>query len=209
LDRLKNIEVIERELGSFLPAETTTYIAEFIVDNNVHFTIAKKRKTKLGDYRQPRGNDFHRISVNGDLNRYAFLVTTIHEMAHLTTFERYGNKVAPHGVEWKSEFKKCFEPIFELDVLPSDVHSALQNYLRNAKASSCADEPLYRVLRRYNKEQHTLVEHLKFGDHFELNGKIFVKGKKLRKRFECQDLHTKKMYRVLGVAEIDNKIEHG
>lgn len=207
LSRLRNIEAVERELTPFLPSGTTAYISTFIVDREVHFTIAKKRKTKLGDYRQPRAGELHKISVNGDLNPFAFLVTTIHEMAHLTTFEKYGNRVAPHGLEWKNEFKACFAPVLRMNLLPEDVQLALHNYLQNAKASSCADEPLYRVLRRYDKQQRVLVEHLEFGARFKLNGKIFVKGKKLRKRYECQDYHTKKMYRVLGLAEIDNRIE--
>ena len=40
------------------------------------------------------------------------------------------------------------------------------------------------------------------GEYFKLNGKTFVKGKKLRTRFECEDANTGKKYRVLGLAEV-------
>ncbi|WP_051568370.1 SprT-like domain-containing protein [Crocinitomix catalasitica] len=208
MTKTENIVAVAKAITPFLPVATVDYIAKFIVEHDVHFTIAKKRKTKLGDYRQPFRGSSHKISVNGNLNKYAFLVTTVHEMAHLTTFVKFGNRVMPHGQEWKAEFKLCFDPVFELNILPEDVEMALQKYLRNAKASSCADEPLYRVLRRYDKKTKLLVEHLAFGATFQLNGKIFVKGKKLRKRYECKEFNTSRMYRVLGLAEIDNIIEH-
>lgn len=191
------------QLKPFLPEGTREYIAGFLVDRVVHFTITKNRKTKLGDYRQPWEGKPHRISVNGSLNNYAFLVTTIHEMAHLTTFEKYGRRVSPHGTEWKNEFRDLFEPIFNRDILPEDVFLALTRYLKSARAASCSDEALYRVLRRYDKFQGDLVEHLKFGEKFKLNGKVFVKGKKLRKRYECQEISTRKIYRVLGLAEVE------
>lgn len=169
----------------------------------VHFTISKKRKTKLGDYRHPYNGKPHRISVNGDLNPYAFLVTTIHEMAHLTTFEKYGNRVKPHGNEWKYEFKTLFDPLMNNNALPEDISIAITNYLKNAKASSCSDDRLFRVLKRYDEKRGIRVEELEFGTKFELNGKIFVKGKKLRTRFECREVYSDRTYRVLGLAEID------
>lgn len=204
--RVKNQEKIVRfsqQLKPFLPEETCEYIAAYLVNKVVHFTVTKTRKTKFGDYRQPYDGKPHRISVNGSLNRYAFLVTTLHEIAHLLTFEKYGNRVKPHGKEWKAEFKAVFTPVLEMDILPEDIALALNSYLRNAKASSCSDDRLYRVLRRYDKFSGDLVEHLELGAKFKLNGKVFIKGKKLRKRYECQDVTTNKMYRVLGLAEIE------
>lgn len=172
----------------------------------MHFTVSKKRKTKLGDYRHPHMGKPHRISVNGDLNPYSFLITTLHEMAHLTTFIKYGNRVKPHGVHWKLEFKLIADPIFKKVALPADVDVALKNYLQNAKASSCSDDKLYRVLKRYDKNKGITLEELENGSFFKLNDKIFVKGKKLRTRFECVEDASKKKYRVLGLAEVE-KIE--
>lgn len=192
------------QLDPFLPNGCSEYIAHFIVEHTVHFKVSKKRKTKLGDYRHPHHGKPHRISVNGDLNSYAFLITTLHEMAHLTAYEKYKNRVKPHGIEWKNEFKYIAAPLLDKIELPLDVTLALNNYLKNAKASSCTDDKLYRVLKRYDKRKGPTLEELNRGAQFKLNGKIFVKGRKLRTRFECQDVSSRKMYRVLGLAEVEN-----
>ena len=191
-------------LKRFLPEGTTDYVADLIITYNTHFKITKKRKTKLGDYRCPRQGLGHRISVNGDLNKFAFLITTIHEFAHLTTFNKYKNKVKPHGQEWKNEFKVLFEPIFVLTLLPTDIELSVKNYLKNAKASSCTDDKLMRVLKRYDKNNDAiLVEQLKTGEIFKLNGKTFVKGRKLRKYYLCREIDTEKYYKVLGLANVE------
>ena len=180
------LEIYAKQLTPFLPLGTENYIAELIIENKTKFKISKKRKTKLGDYKIPFNGEGHRISVNGDLNQYAFLITTIHEFAHLKAFEYHGLKIKPHGIEWKSEFSKLFQPIFGLSILPDDVKSALTKYLKNAKASSCTDEALYRVLKRYDKGEALLVEHLKPGETFKLNNHIFEKGKKIKKVLSLQ-----------------------
>lgn len=203
----EKIVLFSEKLRPFLPDGSEYYVSKFVIENTVHFTVSKARKTKLGDYRQPWDGKPHRISVNGDLNKYAFLVTTIHEMAHLTTFEKHGRRVSSHGSEWKSEFKELFEPIIQKEILPSDVTQAVGNYLVNAKAASCSDDRLYRVLRRYDQNKGILVEHLDPGTVFELKGKVFVLGRKLRKRFECKEWESGRMYRVLGLAEVDRVVE--
>lgn len=203
LNRQEKIAHFSQQLKPFLPPETDGYVAEFLIDKVVHFTVSQKRKTKLGDYRHPFKGSPHKISVNGDLNPFAFLITTLHEMAHLTAFEKYGNRIRPHGEEWKNEFKKISQPVLEKAILPTDVTLALNNYLKNAKASSCSDDRLYRVLKRYDKRLGVHLEELKTGAIFKLNGKTFVKGKKLRSRFECDELSSHKKYRVLGLAEVE------
>jgi len=192
-----------KALTRFLPEGTVEYVADLIINYECHFKITEKRKTKLGDYRFPHNGKGHRISVNGDVNKYGFLITTIHEFAHLTTYNKYKRSVSPHGQEWKDEFKDLFEPLFELSELPTDIELALKNYLKNAKASSCSDDKLMRVLKRYNKNtEAVLVEQLEIGTKFKLNSKTFVRGRKLRKYYLCQEFGTKKEYKVLGLAEV-------
>jgi hypothetical protein len=193
-----------KALNRFLPDGTTEYVADLILNYETHFRITKKRKTKLGDYRSPRDGKSHQISVNGDLNKYGFLITTIHEFAHLTTYNKFKHKAQPHGKEWKNEFKTLFAPIFNLAELPEDIELSVKNYLKNAKASSCSDESLMRVLKRYDNKTNIIhVEDLNIGEKFKLKDKVFVKGKKLRKYYLCMDLNSKREYRVLGLAEIE------
>lgn len=197
------VEEFATTLRRFLPSGSEEYVARYLLDKVVHFTITGERKSKYGDYRQPHDGKPHQISVNGTLNKYAFLVTTLHELAHLTAFEKYRNTVSAHGAEWKAEFQRIFKPILDKQILPLDVTLAVTNYMRNIKATSCGDEALYRVLRRYDLKPATFLEHLKPGESFKLNGKIFVKGKKLRKRYECTAVASQEKYLILGIAEVE------
>ena len=207
MSNTEKIVQFSEKLRPFLPLESTYYVAKFILEQKVQFTVSKARKTKLGDYRQPWQGKPHRISVNGNLNQYAFLVTTIHEMAHLTTFQKYGNRVKAHGEEWKTEFFELFQPIIEKNILPEDITLAVTNYSKDAKAASCSDDRLYRVLRRYDKNKGILVEHLEKGAIFELKGKQFELGRKLRKRYECKEINSGRTYRVLGLAEVEKVLK--
>ena len=175
--------------------------------HEVHFKISRKRKTKLGDYRFPVDGKGHKISVNGDLNQYAFLVTTIHAFAHLTAFEKYGRRIKPHGTEWKLEFRELFDPFLKGNYLPSELQIVLEKYLQNAKASSVADDKLARTLKSFDKKASLFVEDLEFGSLFNLNGKNFKKGKKLRKYYLCTEISNNKQYRVLGIAEIKTIVD--
>ena len=70
-------------LEEYIPAGSSQLVFEYLKHYKVHLTITRSRKTVLGDYRHAIGAKNHRISVNGTLNIYAFLITLIHELAHL------------------------------------------------------------------------------------------------------------------------------
>ena len=91
-------------LAQYMPLSAAPIISKWIDYFQCEFKISKNRATKLGDYRHPFKNNGHKISVNNNLNSYAFLVTTVHEFAHLLTWNEYKNKVKPHGNEWKNNF---------------------------------------------------------------------------------------------------------
>ena len=107
-------------LQNFLPDNTYTYIVPFIEQYTIHLTITKDRKQVLGDYRNPTPDKpFHRISINGTLNKYSFLITLLHEIAHLITFVHHQHKVSPHGKEWKSFFSNLLAPLMGKNIFPS------------------------------------------------------------------------------------------
>ncbi|HTE11492.1 MAG TPA: SprT-like domain-containing protein [Chitinophagaceae bacterium] len=192
-------------LQNYLPVGAAALVLDLLQHYKVHLTITRERKTVLGDYRHAHNNAAHRISVNGNLNKYAFLITLIHELAHLVTFLEYGNRVNAHGREWKLVYKMLLLQFLELAIFPQDVLVALQSSLHNLPASSCADEGLMRILRRYDKkiEGMLLVEELPDGALFALDdGKIFKKGKRLRKRFQCTEVKTGKLYLFSPVYEV-------
>ena len=171
----------------------------------MHLTITRSRKSILGDYRHATGSDHHRISVNGSLNKFAFLITIIHEIGHLVTFQQYGNRVYSHGKEWKLAYRAVLEDFMRLKLFPSDLHHALLKSLHDLPASSCSDIHLTRVLKNYDSRNKTvLVEDIKEGTHFKTaDGRLFIRGKQIRKRIECNDLRSGKLYLFSPVYEVE------
>lgn len=192
-------------LRSYLPHGSFEQVQHYLLHYKVHLTITRARKSVLGDYRNAVNEKNHRISVNGNLNRYAFLVTLLHELAHLLTFDRYGHRVAPHGKEWKTLFSHILAEFIRLNVFPADITKALLDSLGNPAASSCADEQLLRVLRRYDpiKDGHVLVDELPVGALFSIEkGRLFRRGEKIRKRIRCEEVATGKLYLFSPVYEV-------
>jgi len=192
-------------LRRFIPEESAQKAMDYLVHYKVHLTITRERKTVLGDYRHPTLNKTHRISVNGNLNKYAFLITLIHELAHLVAFIKFGNKIQAHGKEWKRVYGEMLLDFMQLPVFPKDIRVSLTNSLHDLPASSCADESLMRVLRNYDakKPGQLLVEQVAEGKLFDIGqGRIFKKGKKLRKRYQCVEIKTGKLYLFSPVYEV-------
>ena len=193
-------------LQNFLPEGTFEPVFQYLDQFHVHLTVARERKSVLGDYRHRIDGKNHRISVNGNLNKYAFLITLLHELAHLLTFEKYGNRVMAHGREWKQLFGQLLAQFIEHDIFPHDIKSALIASIQNPAASSCADEVLLRVLRNYDEKESNLVfvESIPEGSLFKTHdGKVFKKGEKIRKRYKCIEVKTKRVYLFSPVYEAE------
>ena len=178
----RNSEILKK----YLPEETVAIISEWIVDLDFKLKITKERKTRLGDYTSPHSGLNHTITINYNLNKYAFLITLVHEVAHLVTFNEHKNKVNPHGAEWKRNFQKLMQPFLTTDILPLEVFAALRKYLQNPAASSCSDIHLLRTLKLHDEESDTIfLEHLPINTLFLYNGsRIFKKGERIRKRYK-------------------------
>jgi len=193
------------QLQSYLPAGSFDEVLYYLQHHKVHLTISRKRESILGDYRHAHADKNHRISVNGNLNKYAFLITLLHELAHLFTYEKYGHRVLAHGREWKDEFGKILARFLLHKVFPPDIERALMNTLKNPAASSCGDEKLLRVLHHYDEKTAGihLVEQVPEGTLFSIKGgRIFKKGEKVRKRFKCMEVKTGKFYLFSPVYEV-------
>jgi len=193
-------------LQQYLPPGTSDAVTAYLHQYKVHLTISRERKTVLGDYRHRTNIVNHRISVNGTLNPYAFLITLLHEIAHLLTFEQYHNSVQAHGKEWKSIFGKLLHQFVLAKIFPPDIEAELLYSLKNPAASSCAEDALLRVLRNYDSRNanQQLVENLMPGTLFKTReGRIFKKGEKLRKRIKCTEVKTGKEYLFSPVYEIE------
>ncbi|WP_448700840.1 SprT-like domain-containing protein [Mucilaginibacter sp. AW1-3] len=199
--KLDKVKILE----TYLPAKAAPLISRWIDYFVCEFKVSRNRNSKFGDYRHPFGGQGHRISVNYDLNPYAFLVTTVHEFAHLHTWNQHKHKVKPHGAEWKANFKRMMQPFFEMEVFPPDVKHAIVSYLNNPAASSCSDLNLYRSLRLYDapKPDHLTVEKLPAHALFKIkDGRIFRKQERVRKRYKCIEVSSSRIYLFSPVAEV-------
>lgn len=198
-------EVPLDQLKQYLPPGTSPAVTAYLHQYKVHLTVARERRSILGDYRHRTGYHNHRISVNGNLNKFAFLITLLHELAHLLTFEQHGNRVMAHGREWKGIYGQLLQQFLEHKIFPADIEREIRLSLNNPAASSCAEDGLLRVLRQYDEganKQH-LVEELPPGSLFRIkDGRVFRKGEKLRKRFKCVEVKTGKLYLFSPVYEV-------
>jgi hypothetical protein len=198
-------EVSISSLSDFLPQGTFELVEPFLLHYKVHLTITKSRATVLGDYRNAIEGKAHRISVNGNLNQYAFLITLLHELAHLITYVRFGNKVASHGREWKNQFSDLLKHFIQSNIFPQDIRLQIAASMKSPAASSCADDALMRVLRKYDavKENHFLVEEIEQGRCFQTkNGKVYKREEKIRKRIKATEVDTGRVYLFSPIYEV-------
>ena len=194
-------------LDRYLPPGTLEPVTRYLQEYKVHLTITRERKSILGDYRHRTHHANHRISINSTLNKYAFLITLLHELGHLLTFEKFGNRVQAHGKEWKMIFGGLLQQFVSNKIFPGDIEKELLLSLHNPAAGSCAEDGLLRVLRKYDAKEshHRLVEEIPFQSLFRCSdGRIFKKGKKLRKRFKCLELKSGKEYLFSPVFEVES-----
>ena len=193
------------QLQSYLPNGSFDEVLQYLQHYKVHLTITRQRQSILGDYRHAHEGKTHRISVNGNLNQYAFLITLLHELAHLFTYERFGHRVMAHGSEWKNEFSKILAKFLLKKIFPADIEKALLRTLQNPAASSCGDEKLLRVLHAFDEklEGIQLVEQIPEGGMFSIKGgRVFKRAEKLRKRYKCVEVKTGKLFLFSPVYEV-------
>ncbi|SNT11240.1 SprT-like family protein [Ekhidna lutea] len=187
----------------FVPEASVSYCVKLYEQLGFEFKIKKARQTKLGDYRFNPKSDRHTITVNNDLNPFAFLVTYLHEVAHLLAFKQYGRRIQPHGKEWKRCFKEVSQPMLKTEVFHSSVLNALKNYFKNPKASSCSDPVLYQILKEFDADNgKLLLKEIQTGQTFTFNKKAFIKLEKKRTRAVCQEVVTHRKYLISELAEV-------
>ena len=193
-------------LQTYLPPGSFDAVLHYLHQYKVHLTITKERKTILGDYRHQTYFSNHRISVNGNLNMYSFLITLLHELAHLLTFEQFGRNVQAHGREWKMIYAGLLDQFLKNKIFPESVERELFQSLHNPAASSCAEDGLIRVLRKFDSKSsgHRLLEEIPLNTLFRIHdGRVFLRGEKLRKRFKCKEVKSGREYLFSPVYEVE------
>ena len=186
---------------SFVPEKSNKLLQCWVDELKVTVKILTPRKTKLGDFKV-RGNQMS-ITVNNNLNKYSFLITLTHELAHAFVFKKYQNRLKPHAKSWQLTFKSLMLNFLTPDFFPEDILKVLSRHMISPKASTFADLELVRVLKKYDQFTSVTISDLAVGDSFKIaNGKIFVKGEKIRKRYKCIEYKTNKTYLFHPFAEV-------
>lgn len=191
-------------LEKYLPSHAVAPVFEMVKEHKVHLKIVNERVTRHGDYRRmPDG--IHQITVNANLNEYRFLITLIHEISHLLAFERFGRTIKPHGNEWKFTFQQMMLPFIRPEIFPAQLLPIIASHFKNPKASSDTDAHLSVALKRFDPENDkNYIFELPAGGLFKIyNGKVFKKGQKLRKRYECLEVETGKVYLFQPNAQVE------
>ncbi len=192
-------------LAQYLPPNTVEAVVGYIQKYQIQFTVTLDRKSILGDYRPPHLDKGHRITVNGSLNPYSFLITFIHEVAHLQTHIIYSRRVEPHGKEWQQTYALLLEEFVQMQIFPPDLVVAIRKSQVNPAASSCAEIHLTKALHHYDENPHHLVyvEQLHEGQQFVTkDGRVFEKGAKRRTRHFAREVSTNKTYLFSGIYKV-------
>ena len=195
----------EQEIEAYLPANCAQIVNRWLNFPNVKLRISRHRSSKLGDYRPLYGGKRHVISVNGTLNKYAFLLTLVHEIAHMHIYMNLGNKVKPHGQEWKNEFKLLMSEFDMPVVFPEDLISKIETYMGNPKASSSSDVQLSLAFRNYDaqSDDSVVLSDISIDTLFvTLSGRIFLKGPRQRKRYKCKEVKSGRLYLFSPITEV-------
>ncbi|WP_196886614.1 SprT-like domain-containing protein [Aureivirga sp. CE67] len=195
---MENIEVLKE----FIPEGAFSEIKNLLKKYPISIEIVKQRKTRHGDFRRmPNGKV--KITINNSLNKYQFLLTLVHEIAHFVVFLNYKN-VKPHGKEWKQTFQHLMLPFLKPEIYPDTILSPLANYLKNPKASTDSDINLSLALKNKTKNsEKNFIFELSFGSEFLYQNRNFIVENKKRKRLVCLEIQTQKRFLFNPLVEVE------
>jgi len=184
-------------------------VNNWLIASPVPVVLARNRRSKNGDFRVPRQGRPACITINHDLHPVEFLITLAHEIAHFRNWKKYGRRVRPHGPEWRNEFREMLAGVLKAGLLEKEVAAAIiQHYFKRKLIGSGSSEQLNRLLGKTVEDSGVLrVSDLPEGARFTLrSGKTFIKGRKLRKRYQCSDTVSSRIYSVHPMAEVKETI---
>ena len=184
-----------------VPYRSIKLLQYWIDELDVKVVLSLPRKTKLGDFKV-RHNRFV-VSINNNLNPYSFLITLTHELAHAFVYKEYKKKVIPHGKSWQKTFKSLMLNFLTPDYFPEDILRVLSRHMLSPKASTYSDLELIKVLKKHDEIKSFTISDISEGEIFNTsNGRAFVKGQLLRKRYKCFECKTNKVYMFHPYAEV-------
>ena len=182
-------------LMSFVPVNAKEYVKDLVCKHKLNIVLVTERKTKRGDFRV-YNNGLKKITLNKDLNKFRFLITLLHEIAHQLVYQTFGNITRPHGIEWKKKFKDISKPFLFESIFPLSILDNFKMYLKNPKSSTDLDKELSISLSKFDVlNDYFFVEELEMGQLFlHRKRNIYKKISKKRKKFVCEKISNGKLY---------------
>lgn len=195
---------MQNTLQQYIPEHSLQPVLQLLDHDHLVVKVKKERKTRHGDYKRLPNNK-HQITINSNLNKYRFLITLIHEIAHFEAYKEHGRAIKPHGIEWKLTFQHLMLHFLNPNVFPDSLLPLLANHFKNPRASSDTDVNLAIALKQFDEPNgKTYIFEVPFGNTFKLyNGKVFKMGNRRVKRYECVEVNTGKMYLFNPNAEVE------
>ncbi len=189
---------------NYIPKSSVSLVENLIKDDNLIIKIVKIRKTKHGDFKKFKDGS-SQITLNHIKNKYRFLITLIHELAHFRVNRNLMRRVKPHGIEWKKTFQLLMLPFLNNIIFPDNILSNLANYLKNPSATTDSNINLVISLSEYDAESSTVflfnILNETFFQHDK--NKIYKKIGKLRKRYICEEIKSKRRYLFSPVTRVE------
>ena len=194
--------MIKNEVLKYIPKLSVNLVKNLIKEENLTIKIVKIRKTKHGDFKK-FVNGSSQITLNLIENKYRFLITLIHELAHFRVNKNSNFKKAPHGSEWKNTYKLLMLPFLNNSIFPEKILSKLAKHMKNPSATTDSDIDLVISLSKYDKHNdYVFLFDVLSESLFEFNNKIYKKIGKLRKRYICKDILKNKKYLFSPVTRV-------
>ena len=196
--------MIAFNLFDLIPDESCELVKPLVSKDSLEIKVVNVRKTKHGDFKKLK-NGFNQITLNHINNKYRFLITLIHELAHFKVYSNIKKRVNPHGIEWKSAYKLMMLPFLNNRIFPDEILSRLAIHIKNPPATTDSDINLVVALNKYDyfNDNKILLNDLLEGCLFEYGqGKVFLVKSKLRKRYICKELSSGKEYLFSPVARV-------
>lgn len=197
-------------LIKYLGEEAALFIDNQTKDIAFHLKVTKPRDTKFGDYFPPVNNNRQRITINGDLDKYSFLITLLHELAHLYVQENLKQRHKPHGEEWKTTFSKLLILAINNNLFPKKVADLISNlYIKKRKFTHTSRIKILNAIYQELKLAPPLrLENIPIhGQALLPNGMKIIKINQIRTRCLCREITTNKLYYVNKLIEVTNITE--
>jgi hypothetical protein len=191
------------QVGHYFPPEVLTFVFHLFAQENFSFKIVPPRETKKGDYRPPTSHrQLPLITVNGNLPKYEFLVVYLHEVAHYLAYKEHKKRLAPHGKEWKAQYRQLFQKLLSAVTLPDEVRNAFEIHLKHIKSSSALDATLNELFYKDKNSNEVSVNELDPNDLFLYQKKVFRFDCMVRTRARCTMIRNNRSYVVAGHAKV-------